>query len=59
MASRKIKSQYLAAEVGITERTISLLKSGTVKSILFETLATICEVLVCQLGDLREATPTD
>jgi putative transcriptional regulator len=45
----------LAAAVGITEQNISLLKSGKVKGIRFETLAKICEVLECQPGDLLEA----
>lgn len=41
--------------MGITEQNISLLESGKVKGIRFETLAKICEVLKCQPGDLLEA----
>lgn len=41
--------------MGITEQNISLLKSGKVKGIRFETLAKICEGLECQPGDLLEA----
>ena len=41
--------------MGITEQNISLLKSGKVKGIRFETLAKICEVLVCQPGNLLQA----
>ena len=55
LAKRKMKSRDLAAQVGITEQNISLLKSGKVKGIRFETLAKICEVLDCQPGDLLEA----
>ena len=55
LATRKMKSRDLAAAVGITEQNISLLKSGKVKGIRFETLAKICEVLDCQPGDLLEA----
>ena len=55
LALRKMKSRDLAAAVGITEQNISLLKSGKVKGIRFETLARICEVLDCQPGDLLEA----
>ncbi|MEN8894821.1 MAG: helix-turn-helix transcriptional regulator [Yoonia sp.] len=55
LATRKMKSRDLAAAVGITEQNISLLKSGKVKGIRFETLAKICEVLECQPGDLLEA----
>ena len=37
LARRKMRSKELAAEVGITEANISLLKSGKVKGIRFET----------------------
>ncbi len=57
LALRKMKSRELAERVGITEQNISLLKSGKVKGIRFETLARICEVLGCQPGDLLEAVP--
>ncbi len=58
LAMRKMKSRDLAAQIGITEQNLSLLKSGKVKGIRFETLAKICTVLDCQPGDLLEATPT-
>ncbi|GGF69008.1 MULTISPECIES: helix-turn-helix domain-containing protein [Mameliella] len=57
LARRKMRSRELAERVGITEQNISLLKSGKVKGIRFETLAKICEVLDCQPGDLLEALP--
>ena len=57
LALRKMKSRELAAKVGISEQNISLLKSGKVRGIRFETLARICEVLDCQPGDLLEADP--
>jgi putative transcriptional regulator len=59
LAMRKMKSRDLAHAVGITEQNISLLKSGKVKGIRFETLAGICAVLECQPGDLLEAMPDD
>ncbi|HEV7658921.1 MAG TPA: helix-turn-helix transcriptional regulator [Allosphingosinicella sp.] len=52
LALRKAKSKDLAAFVGITETNLSLLKSGRVKGIRFETLERICEFLECQPGDL-------
>ncbi|HHB80571.1 MAG TPA: transcriptional regulator [Aliiroseovarius sp.] len=55
LARRKMRSRELAERVGITEQNISLLKSGKVKGIRFETLAKICEALDCQPGDLLEA----
>lgn len=59
LALRKMKSRDLAVQVGITEQNISLLKSGKVKGIRFETLAKICEILECQPGDLLEAVAPD
>lgn len=59
LARRKMRSRELAERVGITEQNISLLKSGKVKGIRFETLARICEVLDCQPGDLLDALPDD
>jgi len=57
LAKRKMKSKDLAEAVGITVQNLSLLKSGKVKGVRFETLAKICEVLECQPGDLLEAAP--
>ena len=57
LVRRKMRSCELAELVGITEQNISLLKSGKVKGIRFETLARLCEVLDCQPGDLLEAAP--
>lgn len=54
LARRKMRSRELAARIGITEQNLSLLKSGKVKGVRFETLAKICEALDCQPGDLLE-----
>lgn len=54
LAKRKMRSRDLAQQVGITEQNISLLKSGKVKGVRFETLERICEVLECQPGDILE-----
>jgi len=58
LARRKMRSRDLAAAVGITEVNISLLKSGKVKGVRFDTLERICEVLQCQPGDLLAYGPT-
>jgi putative transcriptional regulator len=52
LAKRKMRSRDLAAAVGITEQNISLLKSGKVKGVRFDTLEKICSVLDCQPGDI-------
>jgi len=59
LARRKMRSRELAERVGITEQNISLLKSGKVRGVRFDTLAAICEVLQCQPGDILEYRPGD
>ena len=54
LARRKMRSKELAEHVGITEQNISLLKSGKVKGVRFETLERICDALDCQPGDILE-----
>ncbi|PCH82604.1 MAG: Cro/Cl family transcriptional regulator [Hyphomicrobiales bacterium] len=57
LARRKMRSKELAAKIGITEQNVSLLKSGKVKGIRFETLESICAVLDCQPSDILEYHP--
>lgn len=59
LAERKVKSKDLAAFIGITEANLSLLKSGKVKGVRFETLAAICAYLDCQPGDILSFTKDD
>ena len=59
LARRKMRSRELAARIGITEQNVSVLKSGKVKGVRFETLAKICAVLNCQPGDLLEYLPEE
>ncbi len=59
LARRKIRSKDLAQRIGITEPNLSLLKSGKVKGVRFETLAAICKELNCQPGDLLEWVPEE
>jgi putative transcriptional regulator len=54
LARRKMKAKDLAERVGITEANLSLLRTGKVKGVRFETLAKICEVLQCRPGDLLD-----
>ena len=59
LALRKAKSKDLAAYVGITETNLSLLKSGRVKGIRFDTLNAICRYLECQPGDILVHQPDE
>ena len=54
LAKRKMRSRELAERIGIAEQNVSLLKSGKVKGIRFDTLEKICEALDCQPGDIME-----
>ena len=54
LARRKMRSKELAERIGITDQNVSLLKSGKVKGMRFDTLARICAVLDCQPGDILE-----
>ena len=57
LALRKVRSKALAEHVGITESNLSLLKSGRVRGIRFETLNAICDYLDCQTGDILTYEP--
>jgi putative transcriptional regulator len=57
LAERKMKSRELAARIGISEVNLSLLKTGHVKGLRFETLDKICAALACQPGDILAHVP--
>ena len=57
LARKKVKSKELAAFIGISEQNLSLLKSGKVRGVRFDTLSKICEMLECQPGDILEFDP--
>ena len=59
LARRKMRSRELAERIGITEQNLSLLKSGKVKGIRFETLDALCKALDCSPGDLLDYEADD
>jgi putative transcriptional regulator len=59
LAKRKMRSRDLAQRIGIAEQNVSLLKSGKVKGVRFDTLEKICEILECQPGDILEYRPQE
>ncbi|MEO1649604.1 MAG: helix-turn-helix transcriptional regulator [Pseudomonadota bacterium] len=59
LARRKMRSKELASRIGVTEANLSLLKSGKVKGVRFETLTKICRVLDCKPGDILDYEPDD
>ena len=57
MARRKVSLGDLAAQVGISQANLSILKNGKAKGVRFATLEAICKALDCQPGDLLEYRP--
>ena len=49
-----LSQEELAAQVGITQANLSILKTGKAKAIRFSTLDAICKALDCQPGDILE-----
>lgn len=54
LVRRKLKSNELAALIGITPQNLSILKTGKARAIRLETLDAICRHLQCQPGDILE-----
>lgn len=54
MVKRKISLTELSEKVGISMTNLSLLKTGKVRGIRFNTLAAICETLDCKPGDILD-----
>ena len=52
LAARQMTAKGIALEVGITEANMSLLRTGKVRGVRFQTLEKICEILDCQPADL-------
>ena len=57
LARRKMRSNELAARIGITTANLSILKTGKAQAVRFSTLEAICAVLECQPGDILEYRP--
>lgn len=58
LAKRKMKSNELAALIGITEQNLSVLKTGKARALRISTLEAICRHLKCQPGDILEYVET-
>lgn len=57
LAKRKMSVGQFAELVGLSPANVAVLKNGRAKAVRFSTLATMCEVLDCQPGDLLEWVP--
>lgn len=54
MVERKMSLNELAEKVGISNVNLSKIKNNKVTAIRFQTLASICEALDCEAGDILE-----
>lgn len=59
LVKTKTSSRELANAIGMTEANLSLLKSGKVKGVRFNTLNAICKYLNCQPGDILNYQPDE
>jgi|TARA_B100001971_G_scaffold184066_1_gene182461 putative transcriptional regulator len=59
LAKRKMTLTQLSKAIGISLTNLSLLKTGNVKGLRYNTLEKICIVLDCQPGDILEYRPED
>ncbi len=61
LARRKLRAKDVAARIGLSETQLSLLRTGKVRGMRFDTLSKLCLILECQPGDILEydADPAD
>lgn len=52
LARRKLRAREIAERIGLSETQLSLLRTGKVKGMRFDTLSKLCFVLDCAPGDL-------
>jgi putative transcriptional regulator len=54
LARRKMRARDVAAQIGLSETQLSLLRTGKVRGMRFNTLSKLCLVLDCAPGDILE-----
>jgi putative transcriptional regulator len=54
LARRKVRARDVAERIGLSETQLSLLRTGKVKGMRFDTLSKLCLVLECAPGDILE-----
>lgn len=61
LARRKMRAKDVALRIGLSETQLSLLRTGKVRGMRFDTLSKLCLILDCQPGDLLgyDADPND
>lgn len=54
LARRKMRARDVAERIGLSETQLSLLRTGKVKGVRFDTISRLCFVLDCAPGDLLD-----
>lgn len=54
LARRKVRARNVAEQIGLSETQLSLLRTGKVRGMRFDTLSKLCFVLDCAPGDILE-----
>jgi putative transcriptional regulator len=54
LARRKMRAKELAQRIEMSETNLSLLRSGKVKGVRFDTIEKLCRELDCRPGDLLD-----
>jgi putative transcriptional regulator len=54
LARRKLKARAVAEAIGLSETQLSLLRTGKVRGVRFDTLAKLCLVLECAPGEILD-----
>jgi len=54
LARRKLRARDVAEQIGLSETQLSLLRTGKVRGMRFNTLSKLCHVLGCAPGDILE-----
>jgi len=54
LARRKLRARDVAERIGISETQLSLLRTGKVKGMRFDTLSKLCLVLDCVPGEILD-----
>lgn len=57
LARRKMRAKDLAQRIDMSETNLSLLRSGKVKGVRFDTIEKLCRELECRPGDLLDFEP--
>jgi putative transcriptional regulator len=54
LARRKMRARDVAEQIGLSETQLSLLRTGKVRGMRFDTLSKLCLVLDCTPGDILD-----